>query len=169
MRQRPAAGSIIPWVALAALLPLSGRGAPEPKGPAHEAYEPGLGDFMTAYVQPHHLKLWFAGVAGNWELAAYEARELDETFDDVVSYQSRWHDLPIRKLVQSLIRPQIKRVSDAIAAKDFSQFRRTYEDLNSACNGCHQAAGHGFIEIAVPSDNPYADQRMGPAQAPAQP
>src|ERR1700678_879869 len=55
-----------------------------------EAYAPGLGDFMTAYVQPHHIKLWLAGNGGNWKLAAYEADELTETFEDITTYQATW-------------------------------------------------------------------------------
>jgi hypothetical protein len=128
---------------------------------APEPYSPGLGDFMTAYVQPHHLKLWFAGIAGNWKLAAYEASELDETFDDVVAYQSNWHDLPIGQLVKTLVRPQIKRVSAAIAAKDVAQFKSAYGDLSAACNRCHASAQHDFIQIVTPSANPYADQNLG--------
>jgi hypothetical protein len=31
---------------------------------------------MTA-IQLRHMKLWFAGKALNWELAAYELRQLD--------------------------------------------------------------------------------------------
>ena len=37
----------------------------------NEAYTPGLGDFM-GQIQMRHAKLWFAGKAKNWQLAAYE-------------------------------------------------------------------------------------------------
>ena len=33
--------------------------------PAAELYVPGLGELMTA-TQARHVKLWFAGSAGNW-------------------------------------------------------------------------------------------------------
>jgi hypothetical protein len=59
-----------------------------------EPYAPGLGDFMTAYIQPHHIKLWFACNAGNWKLAAYEANELSETFEDIKTYQGMWKMSP---------------------------------------------------------------------------
>src|SRR5271163_5086635 len=75
-----------------------------------EPYAPGLGDFMTAYVQPHHTKLWFAGAAGNWELAAYEANELDETFEDVKTYQGTWKNVPVDRLVGALLEPSLKKV-----------------------------------------------------------
>src|ERR1700733_293115 len=46
-------------------------------------YHPGLGELMTAFVQPRHIKLGLAGAARNWAYAAYELGELRETFDDV--------------------------------------------------------------------------------------
>ena len=35
-------------------------------------YSPGLGDLMTATVQPRHTKLGLAAREGNWPYAAYE-------------------------------------------------------------------------------------------------
>jgi hypothetical protein len=35
-----------------------------------DAYVPGLGEIMTLQ-QMRHVKLWFAGEAGNWDLATY--------------------------------------------------------------------------------------------------
>src|ERR1700689_4177434 len=43
---------------------------------------PGLGEIMTLQ-QLRHIKLWFAGRAGNWPLADYEVDELNEGFEDV--------------------------------------------------------------------------------------
>ena len=36
-----------------------------------------------ALQQLRHIKLWFAGRAGNWPLADYEIDELKDGFDDV--------------------------------------------------------------------------------------
>src|ERR1700690_4247644 len=49
---------------------------------AGEPSEPGIGDIM-ALQQMRHVKLWFAGRAGNWPLADYEIGELNEGFEDV--------------------------------------------------------------------------------------
>lgn len=68
-----------------------------------ESYVPGLGDFMTACVQPHHIKLWLAGNAGNWGLADYEAGELRETFEDISNYQATWKSVPEAQLVKANI------------------------------------------------------------------
>src|SRR5579864_9110847 len=79
--------------------------AVETKAKAPPPYTPGLGDFMTAYVQPHHTKLWLAGSAGDWKLAAYEADELGETFDDIATYQATWNKVPVAQLVKAIIEP----------------------------------------------------------------
>lgn len=64
------------------LLTVSGcrRSAPDAQAGSPEAYAPGLGEIMTLQ-QMRHVKWWFAGEAGNWDLALYELKELQEGFD----------------------------------------------------------------------------------------
>src|ERR1700689_3003606 len=50
---------------------------------SNKPFRPGLGELMTAFVQPRHTKLGLAGAAGNWDYAAYELDQLQGTFDDV--------------------------------------------------------------------------------------
>ncbi|HLG89973.1 MAG TPA: hypothetical protein VKZ79_22590 [Alphaproteobacteria bacterium] len=127
-----------------------------------EPYAPGLGDFMTAYVQPHHIKLWQAGSVGNWPLAAYEANELRETFEDVTTYQGVWHDLPIGKMVDGLLKPKLASVDQAITKQDAAAFGKGFDELTEACNQCHRAARHDFIVIRVPSGSAFPDQTFAP-------
>lgn len=63
-----------------ALAPLVGASRPASAAPP---YVPGLGEIMGA-TQMRHLKLWYAGEAGNWPLASYEVDELAEGFADDV-------------------------------------------------------------------------------------
>jgi hypothetical protein len=132
------------------------------KAPAQpiESYVPGLGDFMTAYVQPHHIKLWLAGSAGNWRLAAYEAAELGETFGDISSYQATWKSVPVAQLVKANIEPALKSVDAAIAHHDVAAFKSAYGALTAACNVCHKAAQHDFLDIKVPASDPFSDQNF---------
>ena len=131
--------------------------AAETAAPA-PAYAPGLGDFMTAYVQPHHIKLWYAASAGDWDLAAYEADELGETFDDVSTYAPTWKSVPVAKLVEAIFRPALKKVDAAVAAKNMADFKNAYDTLTAACNSCHVTAHHPFLQIGVPATNPFSDQ-----------
>jgi hypothetical protein len=113
---------------------------------------------MTAYVQPHHIKLWEAGSARNWPLAAYEANELSETFEDVATYQATWHDLPVAKLVETILEPRLGDVEQAIKSRDADGFGKAYGQLTAACNDCHRAANHDFIVIQAPSGSAFPDQ-----------
>jgi hypothetical protein len=132
------------------------------KAPAQpvESYVPGLGDFMTAYVQPHHIKLWLAGSAGNWKLAAYEASELGETFEDISNYQAAWKSVPVAQLVKANIEPALKTVDAAIAQHDAAAFKSAFGALTAACNACHKAAQHDFLDIKVPTSDPFSDQNF---------
>jgi len=123
-------------------------------------YAPGLGDFMTAYVQPHHIKLWLAGDAGNWKLAAYEASELGETFEDVSTYAPTWKGVPVAHWVKALMTPTLRAVTTAIAARDSAAFKSAYASLTGACNACHVKARHEFLQIEIPGSDPYPDQNF---------
>lgn len=133
----------------------------KPAAMAVEPYAPGLGDFMTAYVQPHHIKLWLAGNVGNWKLAAYEADELTETFEDITTYQATWKNVPVAQLVKAMIEPAMKNVDAAIADKNLAVFKNAYTSLTAACNACHTAANHDFLQIKIPAADPFSDQAFG--------
>src|SRR5579872_3032425 len=64
------------------LLAAFAASAQNPPEPANGGNLPGLGEIMTLQ-QLRHIKLWFAGRAGNWALADYEIGELNEGFEDV--------------------------------------------------------------------------------------
>ena len=50
---------------------------------AQRQHTAALGDLMTAFVQPRHIKLGLAGKERNWLYAAYELDQLRETLADV--------------------------------------------------------------------------------------
>jgi hypothetical protein len=153
------------FLLLGSALVIAGAGtgiATNVKAPAPpvESYVPGLGDFMTAYVQPHHIKLWLAGSAANWRLAAYEAGELRETFEDISNYQATWKSVPVSQLVKATIEPALKSVDAAIAHQDEAAFKSAFGALTASCNVCHKAAQHDFLDIKVPTGDPFSDQNF---------
>jgi hypothetical protein len=153
------------FLLLGSALVMAGAGAgvtTNVKAPAPpvDSYVPGLGDFMTAYVQPHHIKLWLAGSAGNWKLADYEAGELRETFDDISNYQATWKSVPVAQLVKANIEYALKGVEAAIAHQDEAAFKRAFVALTAGCNVCHKAAQHDFLDIKVPTGDPFSDQNF---------
>jgi len=112
---------------------------------------PGLGEIMTLN-QMRHAKLWFAGEAGNWELASYELDELQEGFDDVVTFHPTHKDapLPLSSLVPKMTAEPLKVLKQAVAAHDAKAFALAYDDLTRACNSCHQATNFGFNVVRRP-------------------
>ena len=133
--------------------------------PATEAYAPGLGEIMT-FQQMRHLKLWFAGEAGNWELAAYETKELGEGFDDVVKYHPTHEDAPVapKDAIPKMVNGPMDDLQAAVKKKDRTRFEQAFDGLTQACNSCHQAMNFGFNVVQRPTMNPYANQVFSPAQ-----
>jgi len=127
-------------------------------------FRPGLGDLMTAFVQPHHIKLGLAGAAQNWPLADYELDELKETFDTVAKLILKHGRLSIPEAIKSTVVQPLDAVDAAIKAKDPAAFTKAYVDLTSACNACHQSAAHPMIVIKVPdiSGTAFPDQDFNP-------
>jgi hypothetical protein len=139
----------------------AGQARAEPAKPP-EPYVPGLGDFMTAAVQPHHTKVGLAGHAGNWPLAEYEAKELRETFEDIATYQGVWNDFPIAKLAETNLNPPLEELDQAIRGKNAAGFKKAYDKVTAACNACHQATNNGFVVIKSPAAQFFPDQEFQP-------
>ena len=132
---------------------------------APPAYTPGLGEIMTL-TQMRHSKLWFAGQAGNWPLAAYELDELKEGFDAVVTFHPTHKDapLPISELIPKMTNAPVQELETAVGAKNRDTFVQAFDNLTSACNGCHQATNFGFNVVGRPTENPYTNQSFQPPQ-----
>ena len=119
-------------------------------------YVPRLGDIMNA-AQTRHMKLWFAGKSANWDLAAYEIRQLKMSLAEAAQL---YEGIPVTN-VTTMVEP-LQALADAIGAKDAGKFTKSYGDLTDRCNGCHQSMGRGFIIMRVPEVSPFADQRFAP-------
>jgi hypothetical protein len=129
------------------------------------AYTPGFGEIMT-FVQARHSKLWFAGQANNWPLAAYELDELNEAFEDVRRYHPlhEGSKLPTARLLDSIVAPNLTALDRAIKARDSARFVESFDNLTQACNRCHQALDFGFNVITRPTSNPFSNQDFEPSK-----
>ncbi|MBB4369961.1 hypothetical protein GGD63_002754 [Bradyrhizobium sp. cir1] len=108
-------------------------------------YAPRLTEVMnTAQVQ--HLKLWYAGKAKNWDLAAYELRQLTNSLAEAAIF---YPAIPVSN-VTTMTDPLLS-VADAIAAKDDRKFAVSMRVLTNGCNTCHTSMDRGFIVIGVPA------------------
>jgi hypothetical protein len=141
------------------LLGLSARAqnVPAPAQPAAKSADiPGLGEIMTLQ-QLRHIKLWFAGHAGNWALADYEIGELNEGFEDV-------DKLLGGGTVNKMVGAPLKKLQKAVDDKNSTAFAAAYDQLSAGCNACHHALDHAFIAIQRPTSLPYSDQNFTPAK-----
>jgi hypothetical protein len=117
-------------------------------------YTPGTGAFMNTIVQPHHLKLWFAGQNKNWALAEYERQELMGGFEKIQKY----HKNKPEATAVAMIFPAMNAVEKAIRDKDDVAFKSNFVTLTNTCNTCHQALKYEFNVIKVPTTNSFGNQ-----------
>jgi copper resistance protein D len=127
------------------------------------SYAPGLGEIM-ALQQMRHAKLWFAGAAGNWELADYELGELKEGFEDAARLHPIHEGVPVGEMMTKLTPEPLAAIGHAIHAQNAADFRKSFDALSATCNACHQAANHAFIRIGRPTAAPYGNQIFAPAK-----
>ena len=129
----------------------------------HAGYAPGLGEIMT-FQQMRHAKLAIAGANSNWTLADYELDELNEGFDDIVTYHPTHKDIkqPLTEMVPGFMKASIDALREAIKAKDAAKFNTAFDEVTAGCNGCHQAADFGFNVVIKPATAPYPNQQFAP-------
>jgi hypothetical protein len=128
------------------------------------AFHPDMGDLMTAFVQPRHIKLGLAGNDKNWPYVAYELNELRETFDEVAELVPKYRDMPVPDMIASTVKEPLAALDQAIKAKDANRFAAAYGQLTASCNACHQSTDHPMIVIQAPKAAAFADQDFQPAR-----
>jgi len=151
-------------VLTASLIAVAACRQPGPaSGAPTETYAPGLGELMT-FQQMRHTKLWFAGQALNWDLAAYELDELGEGFDDIVKFHPTHKDSPVapKDAIPRMVTQPLADLRAAVTKKDSTAFIERYDALTAACNNCHEATNFGFNRVQRPASNPYPNQVFSP-------
>ncbi len=109
-------------------------------------------------AQLQHLKLWYAGKAGNWDLAAYELRQLTNSLAEAAIF---YPAIPVTNV--TTMKEPLLSIADAITAGDDRKFAVSMRVLTDGCNACHNSMGRGFIAIAVPTGGqPPANQIFSP-------
>ncbi len=124
--------------------------------PSNEQYVPQLSDIMNSAQVRHH-KLFFAGRARNWDLAAFESRQLRGNLKDAAVLYS---GIPISNV--TTLAQRLQSIDDAIEAKDSQHFTKAFSELTNGCNECHQSLGRPFIVMKQPSDQPFGNQQFAP-------
>jgi hypothetical protein len=123
-----------------------------------------LGDLMTAFVQPRHIKLGLAGQERNWPYAAYELGQLRETLTDLAEILPKYRDLSIPDMITTTVNEPLAGLDRAIKAADSSQFAAAYGQLTAGCNACHRSYDRAVIVIHLPTANAFPDQDFRPTR-----
>lgn len=144
------------FAALLAMLPLAAGLACAQDSAEEVEASPHLSEIMVQQ-QMRHIKLWFAGDAGNWPLADYEVDQLKDGFDDVGKLLGG-------ELAQQHVGGAISGLEKAIDSKDHEAFVSAFDRLSAGCNACHGTLDHAFIVIQRPVLLPYSDQKFSPQQ-----
>jgi hypothetical protein len=116
-------------------------------------YKPGFGEFMSS-IQVHHAKLWFAGSNDNWDLAAFEIKEIKESLVNIETYCT---DRPETNSIKMIDAP-LESISHAIAQKNRQLFKNDFVLLTNNCNKCHQAINFQYNAVQIPTTPPFANQ-----------
>jgi hypothetical protein len=95
-----------------------------------------------------------AVLAGRWQLASYDLKELDEIFAEDLA-TSNWHGKPgLAELASRFHSQDLAAVTAAVRAQDRDASARAIAQVARACNECHKKADMEYIEI---SDQPGAE------------
>jgi hypothetical protein len=137
--------------------------APRAADAKPQPFNPQLASLMNMLIQPRHEKLWLAGKAENWDLAAYALQELKLGFGVISRAVPRWKGLPVPDLIQVAVAPSFTMLDFAIKAGEPHQFKQSFEKLTQGCNNCHTTADHAFIVIKVPDASSFPNQEFKPA------
>ena len=114
---------------------------------------PELGRQMLE-LQIRHDRLWWAGDAGNWNLAYYMVSELGEALRGIEQTNGDAAELQPEKLSEvmpSIMNPAIRTVQQALEKKDTAAFAKAFDQLSASCNACHAVAGVEFLHLQRPA------------------
>lgn len=104
-----------------------------------------------------------AADSGRYDLADYELGEIEESFEEALpdaDPPKEGHPEVLPALVSAFAKTTIPDLKHAIASHDRTAIAAAFEKTATACNACHKASGHGFIEVplvlgkSVPNTDP---------------
>ncbi|MFI5307933.1 MAG: hypothetical protein ACHQ53_11295 [Polyangiales bacterium] len=136
----------------------------EHRGPVEAPPRVGYGTAMTDVARRFEL-LGRAATAGRFELADYELGEIEEQFEDTLPHAAppkEGHPEVLPAMASAFAKTNVQELRRALATRDRAQVATAFARTATACNGCHQASGHGFIEVpgvpgrGVPNTDPVA-------------
>ena len=107
----------------------------------HQAHEVDLAPFMIRNAY-HFATLYHAARAARWELASYQADELEENLTQAARAGG-----PYAQSLEDYRKEYLQPLRQAIASQQAEQTRTAFQAAVEGCNDCHKATQHAFITI----------------------
>jgi hypothetical protein len=109
-------------------------------------------------IQHHAEKLWWAGQAGNLELAKFYRHEIKEEMEVVANGSVVDDGVPVSDHMKVYGIRSIDALKEQLAADGLKDFNDRYEALITACNSCHRVTGHPELHMRIPTENRFTGQ-----------
>ncbi|MCW9705237.1 hypothetical protein [Fodinibius salsisoli] len=132
--------------------------------PTQRAMEdvPELADAM-GQLQYYTHKYALAVDAQNHELATFYFHEIRAAADGIKQNIPGYEGYDIARFMRLMLDPTIEPIETALANKEWDRVRQNTIDMVDACNACHNATSHGFVEVNPGFDNnPYNQDFSAP-------
>jgi hypothetical protein len=114
--------------------------------PAKEPYAPGLGELMMA-TQVRHAKLWIAGQAKNWDLAA-------KGLEDAAKQDPARDGLPIPDMIKRNTEAPLDELEKAVEAKSSTKFAADSINSQKAAIAATRARKRSSSRFNAPRHRP---------------
>lgn len=155
-------------VVLACSQPTATLAPAPPSSAAPAAPHASLGNVMAEVARRFELA-GRAEVAGRWELAEFEAGELEEVFENEVPGAELPKEGPtaqIRPMAKAFLETNAPELKKAAASKDPAAFTLAFQHTAEACNTCHRAAEKAFLQVPTVPGKAVPDLEPLPSAPP---
>lgn len=123
---------------------------------------PELADAM-GQLQYYLHKYALAVEAENHELATFYFHEVRASADGIKENIPGYEGYDIARFMGLFLDPTIEPVETALANRNWDEVREKTITMVDACNSCHNATAHGFVEVTPGFDNnPYNQNFSAP-------
>ena len=121
-----------------------------------EAPTPELAEYMST-MQYYTHKFALSVDAEHQELAQFYFHEIRALSDQIKEDIPGYEGYDIARFMRIFMDPAIQPVEDALNSNDWEKSRAEVINLVDTCNSCHNATGHGFVNVTPGFDkNPYS-------------
>ncbi len=140
-------GQLLALVVLGLAAPACARNETSPGG----GTEVSFGSVMADVSRRFEL-LGRAASAGRFELADYQLHELEEVFEESLPraiLPREGHPEVLPGMLSSFAKSSLPDLGAALESKEQARVADAFKRAATACNACHRASGHGFIEVPL--------------------